>query len=446
MAREEMERIPPHSIEAEESVLGSILLDKNAMYEVFNILKPEDFYSQIHKAIFEAIIELFQQNQPIDILTLAEFLKKRKLLDMIGGRAYLGHLSSSVPSTSNVEYYAKIVEEKAVLRRLIEVSSDVMNKSFQEKNETGDVLDYAEQKIFEISEKRQKSGFSIIKEILWDNLKTIDEASRMEGNMTGLDCGFADINNKTSGLQKSDLIMVAARPSMGKTAFCLNIAHNVATKSDAKVAIFSLEMSKEQLVQRILSSEATVEIQKIRTGNLNSDEWNKINMAIDVLSKANIYIDDTPGITPLEIKNKARRLKMDKGLDLIIIDYLQLMSSDGNAESRQQEISTISRLLKHLAREIDCPVITLSQLSRAPELRADHRPILSDLRESGSIEQDADVVMFLYRDEYYNPDTTEKPNVCEVIIAKQRNGPTGAVELAWLGKYTKFTNIYKGSE
>lgn len=446
MAIEDMGRIPPHSIEAEESVLGSVILDKNALLEVLEVLKSEDFYSQVHKTIFEAIVELYQQNQPVDILTLAELLKKRKLLDMIGGRAYLGQLSSSVPSTSNVEYYAKIVEEKAVLRRLIEVSSAVMDKSYKEKNETSEVLDFAEQKIFEIAEKRQKNGFSIIKEILWDNLKAIDEASKVDGNMTGLDCGFKDINHKTSGLQKSDLIMVAARPSMGKTAFCLNIAHNVATKSDAKVAIFSLEMSKEQLVQRILSSEATVEIQKIRTGNLNSDEWNKINMAIDVLSKANIYIDDTPGVTPMEIKNKSRRLKMDKGLDLVIIDYLQLMSNDSGAESRQQEISSISRSLKHLARELNCPVITLSQLSRAPEQRADHRPILSDLRESGSIEQDADVVMFLYRDEYYNPDTTEKPNVCEVIIAKQRNGPTGSVELAWLGKYTKFTNIYKGSE
>ncbi len=441
----QMERIPPHNTDAEKSVLGSIILDKGALIEVIEVLKPEDFYSQMHKEIFEAIIELYRKNEPVDILTLAEILKKRKTLEMVGGRSYLGLLSSSVPSTSNVEFYAKIVEEKAVLRRLIEASSLIMDKGYQEKTEANEVLDFAEQKVFDISQKRQKKGFSIIKDVLWENLKKIDEASKMDGNMTGLTTGFIDINSRTSGLQKSDLIMIAARPSMGKTAFALNIAQNAAVMGNGSVALFSLEMSKEQLVQRLLSSEAMVEIQKIRTGNLETKEWDKIYMAIDVLSKANIYIDDTPGITSLEIKNKCRRLKADKGLDLIIIDYLQLMSADGKAESRQQEISVISRSLKNLARELDCPVITLSQLSRAPELRADHRPILSDLRESGSIEQDADIVMFLYRDEYYNPETTEKPNICEVLIAKQRNGPTGAVELTWLGKYTKFANSYKDS-
>ncbi len=439
------ERIPPHSIDAEKSVLGSIILDKSALIEVVEALKPDDFYSQMHKEIYEAVIELYRKNDPVDILTLAEILKTRKTLDMVGGRGYLGLLSSSVPSTSNVEYYAKIVEEKAVLRRLIEASSSIMEKGYQEKTEANEVLDFAEQKVFDISQKRQKKGFSIIKDVLWENLKKIDEASKMDGNMTGLTTGFLDVNSRTSGLQKSDLIMIAARPSMGKTAFALNIAQNAAVLGKASVALFSLEMSKEQLVQRLLSSEAMVEIQKIRTGNLETKEWDKIYMAIDVLSKANIHIDDTPGITSLEIKNKSRRLKAEKGLDLIIIDYLQLMSADSKSESRQQEISTISRSLKNLARELDCPVIALSQLSRAPELRSDHRPILSDLRESGSIEQDADIVIFLYRDEYYNPETTEKPNICEVIIAKQRNGPTGTVELTWLGKYTKFANSYKGS-
>lgn len=437
------ERIPPHNIDAEKSVLGSIILDKEALIEVLEILKSDDFYSQIHKIIYEAAIELYQRNEPVDILTVSEVLKTGKTLEMVGGRAYLGHLSSTVPSTSNVGYYAKIVEEKAVLRRLIDASSLIMDKGYQEKTESNVVLDFAEQKIFEISQKREKKGFSAIKDVLWENLKTIDEASKLDGNMTGLNTGFTDINAKTSGLQKSDLVMVAARPSMGKTAFCLNVAHNAATLGKGSVAIFSLEMSKEQLVQRLLSAEAMVEIQKIRTGNLDAKEWDKIYMAIDVLSKANIYIDDTPGITSLEIKNKCRRLKAEKGLDLIIIDYLQLMSADGKSESRQQEISVISRSLKNLARELNCPLIALSQLSRAPEMRADHRPILSDLRESGSIEQDADVVMFLYRDEYYNPDTTEKPGICELIIAKQRNGATGTVELAWLGKYTKFVNSAK---
>lgn len=438
------ERIPPHNIDAEKSVLGSIILDKNALIEVLETLKSDDFYSQMHKEIYEAIIELYRRNEPVDILTLAEVLKKRKTLEMVGGRAYLGHLSTSVPSTSNVEYYAKIVEEKAVLRRLIDASSQVMEKGYQEKTEANEVLDFAEKSVFEISQKRQKKGFSIIKDVLWENLKKIDEASKMDGNMTGLTTGFIDLNARTSGLQKSDLVMIAARPSMGKTAFALNIAQNAACMGKGSVALFSLEMSKEQLVQRLLSAEAMVEIQKIRTGGLDTKEWEKIYMAIDVLSKANIFIDDTPGITSLEMKNKCRRLKSEKGLDLIIIDYLQLMSADGKSESRQQEISAISRSLKHLAREMDCPVIALSQLSRAPEMRADHRPILSDLRESGSIEQDADIVMFLYRDEYYNPETTEKPNIAEVIIAKQRNGPTGTVELTWLGKFTKFANSYKG--
>lgn len=439
------ERIPPHNMDAEQSVLGAVILDKNALIEVIEILKPEDFYSQMHKEIYEAVIDLYRKNEPVDILTLAEALKKKKSLEMVGGRAYLGQLSSAVPSTSNVEYYAKIVEEKAVLRRLIDASSQIMEKGYHDKTEANEVLDFAEQQVFEISQKRHKKGFAVIKDVLWENLKKIDEASKIKGNMTGLNTGFIDLNTKTSGLQKSDLIMIAARPSMGKTAFALNIARNAAIMGNGSVAVFSLEMSKEQLTQRLLSSEAKVEIQKIRTGSLEAKEWEDIYVAIDVLSKANLYIDDTPGISSLEIKNKCRRLKSEKGLDLIIIDYLQLMSADGKSESRQQEISAISRSLKNLAREMDCPVIALSQLSRAPELRADHRPILSDLRESGSIEQDADIVMFLYRDEYYNPETTEKPNVCEVIIAKHRNGPTGTVELTWLGKYTKFVNSYKGA-
>lgn len=434
-----IERIPPHNDEAEKSVLGSVILDKDALIEAVEILKPDDFYSEMHKEIYSAVLELYKKNEPVDILTLAEELKKRKSLEIVGGRAYLALLSAAAPTTANVGQYAKIVEEKAVLRRLIQASSEIMEKSYQDKEDSNEVLDFAEQSIFDISQKKHRKGFASIKTVLWENLSKIDEISKNPGNMTGITTGFIDLDKKTSGLQKSDLIVLAARPSMGKTALALNIAQRTAIKSRAKVAIFSLEMSKEQLVQRMLSMEAKVEIQRIRTGDLDSGHWEKIHIALDSLSKTDIYIDDTPGISVLEMKNKCRRLKAEKGLDCIVIDYLQLMNVEGKVESRQQEISMISRSLKQLAREIDCPVIVLSQLSRAPDARSDHRPMLSDLRESGAIEQDADIVMFLYRDEYYNPDT-EKRNICEVIIAKQRNGPTGTVELAWLGQYTKFAD------
>jgi len=306
--------------------------------------------------------------------------------------------------------------------------------------ESAEVLDYAERGIFEIAQSRQTKDFQLIKDVLWSNIAKIDEMSKLDGNITGLTTGFHDLDAKTSGMQRSDLIMLAARPSMGKTAFALNIAQQAAIKTQAKVLIFSLEMSREQLGQRLLSMESRIEMQKLKTGNLERKDWDQIHIALDTLSKANIYIDDTPGITAMEIKNKCRRLKAEKGLDLVVIDYLQLMSFEGRAESRQQEITALSRFLKQLAREMDCPVLVLSQLSRAPEQRNDHRPILSDLRESGSIEQDADIVMFLYRDEYYNPETTEKPNICEVNIAKQRSGPTGVTELTWLGKYTRFVD------
>lgn len=434
-----MERIPPHNDDAEKSVLGSIILDKDALIEVTEILKQDDFYSEMHKEIYGTILELYKRNEPVDILTLAEELKKRKSLEMVGGRAYLAFLSTAVPSTSNVVQYAKIVEEKAVLRRLINASSEIMEKGYQDKGESNEVLDFAEQSIFDISQKRHRKGFAAIKDILWENLNMIDEMSKNPGNMTGITTGFIDLDKRTSGLQKSDLIVLAARPSMGKTALALNIAQGTAIKAKAKVAIFSLEMSKEQLVQRMLSMEAKVEIQKIRTGMLENKDWEDIHIALDKMSKTDIYIDDTPGISIIEMKNKCRRLKAERGLDCIVIDYLQLMSLEGKVESRQQEISSISRALKQLAREVECPVIVLSQLSRAPDARSDHRPMLSDLRESGAIEQDADIVMFLYRDEYYNPET-EKRNICEVIIAKQRNGPTGTVELAWLGQYTKFAD------
>jgi len=440
------ERIPPHSDDAEKSVLGSILLDKDALYEVLEILKTEDFYNEMHMEIYSAVIELYRKSQPVDILTVSEELKKRKSLEMVGGRAYIALLSTVVPSTSNAGEYAKIIAEKAILRKLIGTASDIIEKGYQEKMASAEVLDFAERGIFEIAQSRQTKDFALIKDVLWDNIAKIDEMSKLDGNITGLTTGFIDLDARTSGLQKSDLIMLAARPSMGKTAFALNIAQHAAIKAKAKVLIFSLEMSRDQLGQRMLSMESRIEMQKLKTGSLERKDWDQIHIALDTLSRTSIYIDDTPGITAMEIKNKCRRLKAEKGLDMVVIDYLQLMSVEGRSESRQQEITALSRFLKQLAREMDCPVVVLSQLSRAPEQRQDHRPILSDLRESGSIEQDADIVMFLYRDEYYNPETTDKPNICEVNIAKQRSGPTGSIELTWLGKYTRFVDKSRISE
>lgn len=439
MAINQMERIPPHNDDAEKSVLGSILLDKDALFEVLEFLKAEDFYSEMHKEIYDTVVSLYRKNEPVDTLTVSEELKQRKTLEMVGGRAYIAYLSTVVPSTSNAAQYGKIVAEKALLRRLISSASDIMEKAYQEKIEPDEILDYAERSIFEIAQTKQSKDFEPLKDVLWTNIARIDEISKMEGNITGLTTGFRDLDDRTSGLQKSDLIMVAARPAMGKTAFALNIAQQAAIKANAKVLIFSLEMSKDQLGQRLLSMESRVEMSKLKTGKLERQDWDNIHLGLDKLSKTDIYIDDTAGITVMEMKNKCRRLKAERGLDLIVIDYLQLMTYEGKNENRQQEISSISRFLKLLAREMDCPVIVLSQLSRAPEQRTDHHPILSDLRESGSIEQDADIVIFLYRDEYYNPET-EKPNTCEVNIAKQRSGPTGSVDLTWLGTYTRFVD------
>ncbi|QXM06983.1 replicative DNA helicase [Crassaminicella indica] len=438
-------RVPPHNIDAEQSVLGAMILDKEAIIMATEIIRGEDFYKEAHKEIFDAIIALYSRDEPVDLITLSEELTQRQTLEAIGGLTYLTSLSSAVPTTTNVKYYAKIVEEKSILRRLIKASSEILEKGYQAEEEVTSILDLAEKSIFDISQKKSQEGFTGIREVLLETFDKIDELYKNKGGITGLTTGFTDIDRKTSGLQKSDLILVAARPSMGKTAFSINVAQNAAIKAGASVAIFSLEMSKEQLVQRMLSSESLIEIQKIRTGTLSEDDWPKLARAMGPLAQAKIFIDDTPGISVMEMKAKCRRLKIEQGLDLVLIDYLQLMSGDGRSESRQQEISNISRSLKGLAREMDCPVIALSQLSRAPELRADHRPILSDLRESGAIEQDADLVMFLYRDEYYHPDS-EKKNIGEVIIAKQRNGSTGTVELAWLGQFTKFANLDKYRE
>lgn len=432
-------RIPPHSIEAEQSVLGAMIKDKLAINTAVEIIRPEDFYREANGEIYEAILDLFNKGEPVDLITLSEELKRRGTLESVGGLTYLANLAGGIATTANTEYYCKIVEEKAILRRLINSSNEIIGKAYEDSEEVSVIIEEAEKNIFDITQGAHKQGFAPINEVLLDSFAKIEEMSTKEGGLTGLTTGFTDLDGKLSGLQNSDLVLLAARPSMGKTALGINIVVNSALKANAKAAIFSLEMSKEQLVQRMIASTAHVDLQKIISGRLTEDEWLKIINSIGPLSQAGIFIDDTAGISLMEMKAKCRRLKIEQGLDLILIDYLQLMQMEGRQESRQQEISAISRGLKALAKEMDCPVIALSQLSRAPELRTDHRPILSDLRESGAIEQDADVVLFLYRDEYYNPDS-EKKNIGELIIAKHRNGPTGTIELVFKKEYTKFLN------
>lgn len=435
-------RIPPHSIEAEQSVLGSIIMDHEAAVVASEILRPSDFYRPDHKEIFSAMMELYTANTPIDLITLQEKLVQKGVLEQVGGLSYLTELATVVPTSAHIKQYSKIVEEKAVLRRLLKTSNEIATKTYDGEDVQG-IMAFAEKQIFDIVQNRRTDDFTHINEVLITSIDKIEYAHKNKGGITGVPTGFIDLDYKTAGLQPSDLILVAARPSMGKTAFALNIIQAAGIKHNKKIAMFSLEMSKDQLVSRMLCAEAMVDAQKARTGALDKDDWDRLARAIPNIARADIYIDDTPSISPMEIRAKCRRLKLEKGLDLIMIDYLQLMSGNGSkSDSRQQEISEISRALKALAREMQAPVIALSQLSRACEARADHRPMLSDLRESGAIEQDADVVMFLYRDEYYNPDT-DKKNIGEVIIAKQRNGPTGTVELVWLGQYTKFVNMQK---
>jgi replicative DNA helicase len=436
------ERVIPHSDEAERSVLGASMLDERALIEVAEKIKPEDFYKKNHQEIFASMMQLHRQNAPVDSLTVSEELSKRGVLEMVGGRAYVAGLASDVPSIANASEYASIVAEKALLRNLIIVSDDVMSKSYADDTEAEKMLDYAEQQIMDIARKRQSRSVVALSDILLDNMEMINERSKTKGQITGVPTGLTDLDRKTSGLQKSDLIILAARPSMGKTAFALCVAKNAAAKGN-KVMIFSLEMSKEQLTQRLLAMEAMVDSDKMRKGDLNTEDWKALSKAADSLDKAKIFIDDTPGMPLMEMKNKCRRLKEKEGLDLVIVDYLQLMEMGGRVESRQLEIAALSRQMKQMARELECPVIALSQLSRASEQRKDNRPILSDLRDSGAIEQDADVVLFLYRDEVYNPET-EKPGECEVNVAKQRNGPIGVVEVRWLAPYTKFVNKMQG--
>jgi len=436
-------RIPPQSLEAEQSVLGSMLIDKEVIPVVMEILKSEDFYRPDHREIYDVIIELFDKAQPIDLITVSERLKLHGKLELVGGLEYLSNIATAVPTTANVRNYSKIVEEKALLRKLIRASSDIVDLGFNASEEVSFILDKAEQGIFDILQKRSSQGFVPIKDVLVGTFNKLEELYNNKGNVTGIPTGFTDLDFKTSGLHNSDLILIAARPAMGKTAFALNLAQSVAVHSHVPVAVFSLEMSREQLVNRMLCSEAMVDSNRMRTGKLEDNDWQKVAKALGPLSDAPIFIDDTPGISITEIRAKCRRLKLEHNLGLVVIDYLQLMQgSRSKSENRQQEISEISRSLKILAKEINVPVITLSQLSRAPEARTDHRPILSDLRESGAIEQDADIVMFLYRDDYYNPET-DKKNIAELIIAKHRSGSTGTIELVWLGQYTKFANLEK---
>jgi len=441
-------RIPPHSIDAEQSVLGSIIMDGDsgdAISIASQILSADDFYRPTHKEIFAATLELYAKNTPIDIITLKEKLIERGQFEQIGGLDYLASLTAVTPTSAHIKEYSNIVADKSNLRRLINASANISNKSYSAEEPISDIMAYAEAELSNALLNKQTDDFLHVNEIIVTTINKIEQANRAGGQITGIPTGFTDIDYKTSGLQPSDLILVAARPSMGKTAFALNIIQAAAIVNHKKVAIFSLEMAKDQLVNRMLCSEAHVDAQKIRTGQLNTADFDALAHAIPKITGADVFIDDTAGISVMDMRAKCRRLKMEKGLDLIMIDYLQLMSGNPRSESRQQEISEISRSLKALAREMNAPVIALSQLSRACESRADHRPMLSDLRESGAIEQDADVVMFLYRDEYYNPET-DKKNIGEVIIAKQRNGPTGTVELTWLGKYTKFVDTAKDTQ
>ncbi len=437
MESENIVRIPPHDAEAEQAVLSSMLFDREAVLSAYEILKPDDFYNPANGEIYEAMLELFLKDSPVDIITVKNRLVEKGILERIGGIEYLSVLSGGYLTSAHITHYSKIVEQKSILRKLIKASSLISNDSFEAKLSIEAIIERAEKLIFDIAQDRNTGEFFHIKDVLVDSVTKIEEIFTTKQKVSGLETGFKDFDNMTAGLQPSDFILIAARPSMGKTAFALNIAQHVAIKKKLTTAIFSLEMSKEQLVNRLLCAEARLDAQKLRTGDMDDEDWDCLIEAIEPLSKSNLFIDDTPGISVTEIRAKCRRLKLEKGLSLVLIDYLQLMTGGGRIESRQQEISEISRSLKALAREIGAPVIALSQLSRACETRADHRPMLSDLRESGAIEQDADVVTFLYRDEYYNPDTEDK-NKAELIIAKQRNGPTGKVDLTWLGKYTKF--------
>lgn len=437
-----LDRVPPQNKEAEQSVLGAVFLSKEALITAIEILKPEDFYKTAHQRIFQTMVDLYERGEPVDLVTVTAELQDHKLLDEVGGVTYLTEIASSVPTAANIEYYAKIVEEKSLLRRLIHTATKIANDGYTREDDVTEILADAEKYIMEIGRNRNSGGFTPIRDVLLETYERIEFLSQRRGDVTGIPSGYADLDKMTSGFQRSDLIILAARPSVGKTAFALNVAQNVAARAGETVAIFSLEMGASQLVQRMICAEGNLDASKLRSGWLEEDDWQKLTMAIGTLAKAPIYIDDTPGITVADIRAKCRRLQAEKGLGLILIDYLQLIHGRGKSDNRQQEVSEISRTLKGIARELNVPVIALSQLSRSVEQRQDKRPMMSDIRESGSIEQDADIVAFLYRDDYYDKETENK-NVIEVIIAKQRNGPTGTVELAFLKEYNKFVSLDK---
>lgn len=440
------DRLPPQNIEAEQSVLGSVLLDPEALIPAMEYVEASDFYRRAHQLIFQVMVDLNEKNEAIDVVTIANSLETKSLLEDVGGTPYLAEIAGMVPTAANVDYYAKIVEERSILRKLIQTATDIASKGYQEADDVPNLLDEAERSILEVSEKRSRSGFVSIESVLRDTINNIDELFQNDDDITGISTGYKMLDQMTAGLHEDELIILAARPGVGKTAFALNVAQNIGTKTDENVAIFSLEMGADQLVNRMLCAEGTINASNLRTGQLTEEEFEKLFVAMGSLSKANIYIDDTPGIRTAEIRAKCRRLKQEKGdLGLIVIDYLQLIEGSGK-ESRQQEVSEISRQLKKLAKELSVPVIALSQLSRGVEQRQDKRPILSDLRESGSIEQDADIVAFLYRDDYYRSEDDEEDdetedNVVEVILEKNRSGARGTCKLLFIKEYNKFSSM-----
>ncbi len=435
-----IKRILPHSVEAEQAVIGSMIMDREAIVVASEIVLGDDFYNKQYGILFETMVELNDKGYPVDLVTLQDKLKEKDVPPEVSSLEFVRDLLGMVTTSANIKYYANIVAEKSTLRKLIRLNEEIANTCYVGKESLENILEDTEKKVFQLVQKRNTEDFTPIRQVVMNAMDRIEAASRQKGTVTGIATGFLDLDYRTAGLQPSDLVLIAARPSMGKTAFVLNIAQHIAFKLDLTVAIFSLEMSKEQLVNRLFSLQASVDAQNLRTGQLNDEEWEKLIESAGVIGRSNLFIDDTPGISIAELRTKCRKLKLEHNLSIIIIDYLQLMSGSGRSDSRQQEISDISRALKGLARELHVPVVALSQLSRAVEQRPDHRPMMSDLRESGAIEQDADVVMFIYRDDYYNHDT-EKKDIAEIIIGKQRNGPIGTVELAWLPRYTRFANL-----
>ncbi len=438
-----IKKIMPHSVEAEQSVIGSMIIDREAIIVASELITADDFYNKQYGVLFDTMVELNDAGSPVDVVTLQNKLREKNVPPEVSSLEFVRDLITSVPTSANVRYYANIVGEKALLRRMIRLNEEISNACYAGSDSTESILEETEKKVFQLVQNRNSGEFVPIRQVVMNALDKIEKASKTKGSVTGVATGFHDLDYRTAGMQPSDLVLIAARPSMGKTAFALNIAQHVAFRLNQAVAIFSLEMSKEQLVNRMFSLESSVNAQNLRTGQLNDREWERLIESAGVIGRSNLIIDDTPGISIAELRSKCRKFKMEHGLSMVIIDYLQLMSGGGRTDSRQQEISEISRSLKAIARELNVPVLALSQLSRAVEQRPDHRPMLSDLRESGAIEQDADVVMFIYRDDYYHKDT-EKKGVSEIIIAKQRNGPIGTVELAWLPEYTKFANLERG--